>query len=195
MATSSAPSTSRPSFVDQFIYGSQEDFNTFMNSIKDFLNKNEFAQLHSFFYLNGTQFQGNLEDEGSLELLLESYLNSDQISDENFTRAIELTNLMEQNICSPTWAKIAKAVLYYDRGEIKTGNYLVKQMVERDQEPNFSLRTRSELVRLRDEYCVLEKPLMEGRIQAILKVYNEITVSLPPLTRSDAFEVWLQGRV
>lgn len=185
-------STSFPLYL---IYRSEEDFKIFMDTIKDLLKKNKFADLHQYVNRNGTPFRGNLEDEGTLELLLESYLNTSEIDDENFTRAIELARLMEENLYSPTWAKIAKAMLYYSRGEMEMTHTLVAQMVQRDQNPDFSLRTRSELINLRNDYIEAENPLLESRIRAILKMYNEITVSMPAPLESDTSEMSQWSRV
>jgi hypothetical protein len=159
-----------------------EEFESFVEALRTYLDNQECEELDHFFQFNSAPFRPLLEQKGTLESILEELIGSPR-DPEDSMRALYLIQLMKDNLIGTRWATICHAIHLYQEGAPTDADALVNQMVEAD---SIDQMARKKYILILKEHVTLYtsngKVAMLKEIQRVLDAYSLNAAKLEPRT-------------
>jgi len=159
-----------------------EEFESFVDALRTYLDNQEYTELEHFFQFNSAPFRPLLEQKGTLEGILEELIGSPRDPDDSI-RALHLIHLMKDNLIGTRWATICHAIQLYKLGTTTNADELVRHMAETD---SLDQMARKKYILILKEHVTIYTSngnvAMLEEIQRVLDAYAENAAKLEPRT-------------
>ncbi|MBS0607261.1 MAG: hypothetical protein JSR57_09950 [Verrucomicrobia bacterium] len=159
-----------------------EEFESFVEAIRTYLDNQECEELDHFFQFNSTPFRPLLEQKGTLEGILEELIGSPRDCDDSM-RVLYLIQLMKDNLIGTRWATICHAIHLYQVGAPTDADELVRQMVDSD---SLDQTARKKYITMLKEHVTIYTSngnlTMLKEIQRVLDAYAQNAAKQAPST-------------
>lgn len=166
----------------EFYTASAAAFQTFRATINQFLENKDYKGLDAYFHDNHLAFRSLLEQNKSLEYILEGLLEK-PLNDDDCIRAFRLAGIMENKGYNPSWSRICQAMCYLQLGNDTSANFLVQQMIDTDKTAmEDGNRFIDFLNTYKEIYASTGNEVMSDRINLLFNRYTEVASQAPVMT-------------
>jgi hypothetical protein len=166
----------------QFYTASAAAFQTFRDTINQFLENKDYKGLDAYFHDNHLAYRSLLEQNKTLEYILEVLLEK-PLNNDDCIRAFRLAGIMENKGYNPSWSRICQAMCYLQLGNDTSANLLVQQMIDTDKTAMEDGNRFIDLLKTYTGiYTATGNDVMLDRIVNLSKRYNEVASQAPAST-------------